>query len=461
MITRAQTIRLWHGLLLLWIALLPLQTRWFLLRGTLADGPWEYGTLSLYATDVLLLLAALVGWRLHGRAFWRLPKQFPSSIRGALLGVLTLSLLSVLVAVDAGTGLIVWGHLALAALAWWCIVRSNISNTAAAIALVVSGAVEAIVALWQWVTQAVPASTLFGMAAHAPAVAGDAVVETVAGRFLRPYGTLPHPNMLAAWLLTAAIACYGLYLRSRDQWERAVLLAAGLVLQAGMFITFSRSALIAWFLVLLTVVACALLRDRRHEPWFGHFGFHQRGGLLSRRALSFALAGIVLFGLFSQTFASVVATRVHAIGRLETKSITDRLTQYRQAESLMAKHLLLGVGLGGYTKAVHDELDGNKASYDYQPVHNTLLLMLAELGIVTWLVVLWAIVGVGMVTVAQHRRRWRHARSDAVPWVVVTSLTFAGILVVSFFEHFLWSLPFGVLLVGMLFGLWGRSLAER
>jgi len=48
-----------YGLYLLVFAL-PIQTRWIIKAGALNGGPWEYGTYSLYATDILLLLLLLL-----------------------------------------------------------------------------------------------------------------------------------------------------------------------------------------------------------------------------------------------------------------------------------------------------------------------------------------------------------------------------------------------------------------
>src|SRR3990167_8743999 len=47
-------------LLYILIFLLPLQTRWLAKSGELNGGYWEYGTISLYGTDILILGLILV-----------------------------------------------------------------------------------------------------------------------------------------------------------------------------------------------------------------------------------------------------------------------------------------------------------------------------------------------------------------------------------------------------------------
>ena len=44
-----------YGLYLL-VFLLPIQTRWIIKEGSINGGHWEYGTISLYGTDILLIL---------------------------------------------------------------------------------------------------------------------------------------------------------------------------------------------------------------------------------------------------------------------------------------------------------------------------------------------------------------------------------------------------------------------
>jgi uncharacterized membrane protein len=65
--------RLTNYLILLFLFLLPWQTRWIIESGILNNRPWEFGTVSLYGTEILLwLIVILTGIRLFARLdFWQ------------------------------------------------------------------------------------------------------------------------------------------------------------------------------------------------------------------------------------------------------------------------------------------------------------------------------------------------------------------------------------------------------
>ena len=48
-----------HWLIFLTLFTLPLQTRWIIKEGVINNGPWEYGTISLYATSLLIILSLI------------------------------------------------------------------------------------------------------------------------------------------------------------------------------------------------------------------------------------------------------------------------------------------------------------------------------------------------------------------------------------------------------------------
>lgn len=450
-----------NGALLLWVALLPLQTRFFLHQSMLAGGTWEYGTLSLYATDFLLLLALVTSFFGKGdRTAWRRPQRLPSIIVVGAAVFAGLVFFASINALDVGLALGAALRVLAGLVAAWLLVTSELSLATYMAAAVASAALEAVTVLIQFTMQSIPASTLFGLAAHAPAVAGDAVVETGVGRFLRAYGTLPHPNMAAGWLAFGLIAASGLFLRSRDRLERAVLLAAFAIISAGLFLTFSRAGLLGWLATLLVLVAGVLLRER----WLGH-SFWQRMRRqtdlpLGLKMMKLVAVSLLLLGVFFHVFAPLVQGRVTTVNRLEAKSIMERRTQIDEAKTILGKHWLLGVGSGNYTKALHGIVDSGRQSWGYQPVHNVALLALVEVGVIGAAVFLWFLFTVLLAIFREHRRRWQRVQPRDIPWIAITSLSLFLLFLLGLVDHYLWSLPFGMLFSWLVFGLWAKSFSE-
>ncbi|MFH1171360.1 MAG: O-antigen ligase family protein [bacterium] len=445
--------------LLVWAFLLPLQTRYFLHPGQL-NGTWEYGTLSMYATDGILLVALLCSFCTDRAWLWKRPKDLPRSVLVAALAVVASVLFSSVNALDVGVALGVSLRFVLGLAAAWLIAKSSIRMTAFAVVLAVSAAFESILMLTQFVLQTIPASTLFGIAAHAPSVAGDAVVETSIGRFLRSYGTLPHPNMAAGWLAFGLIICVVLYLRFKDPLERAVVLSGFSMITAGLFLSFSRAGLLGWLAVFLLLVFVLLLRER----WEGHHRWHwwpQSDDIpLGLKTIKLVAAALFLLGAFLFVYAPLVHGRTSTDNRLEARSVSERIAQIDEARTIIGKYWLFGVGVGNETKAVHDVIDAGRSSWGYQPAHNVFLLLLTEIGGIGAILVVWCVVSVVRESFQELRRRWSHQWANGPPWLVFLSAGILLLLLLGLVDHYLWSLPFGVAFSSLVFGLWLKSFRE-
>lgn len=445
-------------LFVLWAGLLPLQTRWFLHTGQLAGGTWEYGTLSLYATDILLMAAILLAVFMNRSGSGGKRTFLPRSVTvGAVIITLGIAFSSIN-ALDVGVALGWTLRAALGLATWWLLARHRTPIAWFAVAIIISASIESVLIIWQFVAQSVPASALFGLARHASSVAGDAVVETDLGRFLRGYGTLPHPNIAAGWLAVGLTFITGLYLRSKDAFERAILLMGFSLVSVGLFLTFSRGGLLAWFTVFICFVALVLFRERSETASHWHIGFQRAHPSPGMKMMKLVAVALLLFGVFLFAFAPLVRGRTDAVNRLEAKSVNERVSQIDETRTLVRDHWLFGVGVGNYTKAVHDRIDASRSVWGYQPIHNIPLLIAAELGIFGTVLLIWYAGMIARTIFRVARQTWFHGHAHELPWSVIAGLALLLLFLISLVDHYLWSLPFGIMLFWLVFGLWAKSL---
>jgi len=103
-----------------------------------------------------------------------------------------------------------------------------------------------------------------------------------------------------------------------------------------------------------------------------------------------------------------------------------------------------GIGIGNYTAYTNakDQLYGvEKQSSAYQPVHNIYLLVISELGIFGLLALL-------LFLLSNTRcLTWKN------PWTLGLSLAVVSLLTIGLFDHYLWTLHFGILLFWITFSL--------
>ena len=107
--------------------------------------------------------------------------------------------------------------------------------------LVGAAVLQGMIAIAQFGLQWTPAFKWLGLASQSAWELGPGIVETLGGRWLRSYGSLPHPNILGGFLCAGLLGVIYLLsiIRKKGRWWlwlSLVLVAQGLVL------SFSRSA---------------------------------------------------------------------------------------------------------------------------------------------------------------------------------------------------------------------------
>ncbi|MFA5134250.1 MAG: O-antigen ligase family protein [Patescibacteria group bacterium] len=425
--------------LYLLIFLLPWQTRWIWHQGSLNGGVWEYGTFSLYATDILAAIIILSGIALHARTRVRSLGRIGGTVAAFFLICFVTVLWSVNKEVSWYAALKLLEYVAL----FWAVSRMQFRWRGVAAAFISSGFVQAILGIYQFFSQQIIESTWFGLAAHSPDVLGDFVVETAGGRFLRAYGSLPHPNMLAGFLVVCLIVIIG-YLfkayRNRSENLPAIILAVTsfVVMYYGLILTFSRSAWLAFGLAILALFALGLWHRDEYRL----------------RILVPVTLWIVLVTAFSvYLLPDLWETRITG-GRLEQQSSAERVYSYGDAIEMIRGNWYQGVGIGSYTQALYDA-DHSLESWAYQPAHNVYLLVSAESGVFGGAVFLLLVGEVGAAMLWRRRRELRTAS-----WYTVYSLSFIVLLIVGLLDHYLWSLAFGGMLMWLVFGLWAKRYSD-
>lgn len=176
---------------------------------------------------------------------------------------------------------------------------------------------------------------------------GIALASIGSQEFLRPYGTFSHPNSLAGFVLVVLILL--------APW-RTWLARMALVLGSGaVFISFSQAAwLTGFFLGILYLTKGSHLWSRR-----------------------FLLATV--FVVFLVSF-SLLFIRPPAF--VANQEIRQRWELGALAQKMTRESPLVGVGLNNFVVRLPEFSQTSRLSWWLQPVHNILLLLLVETGLV-------------------------------------------------------------------------------
>ncbi len=381
-----------YGLYLL-AFLLPIQTRWIIKPGELNGGYWEYGTVGLYATDILLLiiLFLFIFFKLQECKMQKSKckvtiknlKLFSNFYIWLFIVIIDLAIfISMFFAPNKLLAVYRYGVFLLGIGLFWLIVSADYNKVKLFWSLIAAAILQAGLGIWQFLMQSSFSSKWLGMAEHNPFDLGTSVVETagldgIMERWLRAYGGLDHPNILGGLLAVSLLLLIILFINAKSEtisnfqfpisnFKIVFLFSCFLVFLSALFFTFSRGAWAGFITGLLTMLVILLWR---------------KDGAAQKKLLKIVGTGFVIVLVLFSLYSDLVLTRLSRDTRLEIRSNIERIDSYKYAVEIIKKHWLSGAGMGNYTLVLRNEIADKQQSYFYQPVHNTFLLIWAETGI--------------------------------------------------------------------------------
>lgn len=401
-------------LLLLLLLILPWQTRWIYKSVYIQNKFWEYGSLFLYGTEILTAVVII---------FWIIDRLRDKNFRARLEKPNIKRVLSILAVYAV---LIFYFFISMNRdLAWqylnWIIystcvaiivLQSEVSFFKIALFLWLGSLLPAILGIYQFFSQSVFGNKWLGLAAQDPSNIGVAVIQYLDERWLRAYGTFGSPNALGIYLSVVFLLGIILILKITNSRLRVGLLFGQVIILGALFFSFSRGAYLG-ALVGLIILA---VRNKKNIL------FLQQGTI-------YFLVVLIL----SFSFQNLLFTRANFGNRLESKSISERVTQWQDFKIIFVQHPSVGVGPGNYSIALASLHLQASANY-FSPVHNIYLLFIAQFGLVG---LIFVIFGLGFL---YQKRIYEFA-----PLI--------SILVTGLFDHWAISMFTGWIFFGLIFAL--------
>ena len=426
----------------LFLFLLPWQTRLIWQDAFLNKYVWEYGRFSLYGTELLLwaVLFFYLIWIFKNQKLKKLNWQNITQrlknpailIYWLIVGFVLFSGLTILWSLNAQLTYYNWFRLAEAVALMAMVLNFSFSFKRIAIVWSASAVIQSVFAIWQFFVQCVPANKWFGLAFHESTLGGSIILQTNVERWLRAYGSLPHPNILAGFLVIAVLFLLYLAMQAKNRGQRMFVITGIITTVPAIFFTFSRSA---WVALICSLIILAIWVYKKKEKFYKHM-FLKTSFLI---VLILVILGVSLFGPLS--------TRLRGEQDLEVASIHLRVEFTKQAMEIIKNRPIAGVGIGNYTLGVYNFVNGSWPGYYYQAVHNIYLLVLAELGIIGALMFYLILGLLFWFGVLKKGRREFELKE------VIMLLALISILIISLFDHYFWTMYFGIIIFWLVLGL--------
>ena len=475
----------------LFLVSLPFGTRVLVYQFT--TGFHEYEAVFLYASDVFLSLFLAAFWIFNPTPSKKRGSFAPAakalSVLGAILrpsklrlsdlsagrqvlfsGVwlkpkslliifLVLAGLSIVWSWNEGLAIYNFGRLALLvllALAVVKILKEGLIKLENIFAIIVGSAVlQSLIGFLQFLKQSSLGLGFLGESVLGPFIGGTAKIIVEGAPIMRAYGTFPHPNVLAAFLLLGLLSSYYLYLKYRHPMS----IVGIFIILLGLVLTFSRTAwLIAILLSFLVLGSRFLVKSHRKQAM----------------VLSAILFSIFCFLVFS--LSSFILSRAQIAA--DEPSVSYRLA-YNQLGLDLIKANPLGIGIGnqvlysvknGHTNSAPSpdgfgntnaptritenfyEKFGMDQVWQWQPIHNIYLLIASEIGVFGLLAFLIFLItllfGIWDLPPRYHTASLAFGGGFGISQVMLITLLGFGLA-----DHFLWTLQPGRLMLWLVIGI--------
>ena len=287
---------------------------------------------------------------------------------------------------------------------------------------------QAFVAIFQYIFQSSIGLGFLGESSIGSEVEGVAKIDVEGGKLIRPYGTLPHPNILAGYLLTGIILAF-----SKLKKKRNFAILALVVLTAAFILAFSRGAFLAAIVAALIYYS---IKDTKLK--FKYI-------VLIGVGLFFM---IVLFNLEQTFFSRMLFT--------DTASFNERVMYFNISKYMMYLNPF-GIGIGNFTLALPEYTSIKLDPWQFQPVHNAYMLIMNEMGVHSTVLFLGIF---GTFAVSLFKKMKKAVKSEKVLGALLIAALVA-IFVVGLFDHYTFSLYHGLALLFLVFGISGKYLSKE
>lgn len=305
----------------------------------------DYLSPTIYLTDIFIVLFITTTIIKKRKNLFTKPK--PSPMLMFFLVFLIFSLLSVIFSKNLGASLYYLLRLLEFFLFGASLVGYYKGNINLLFPLIYGAVVENILVVTQFILQHSVGFWILGEREFSVNTPGIAKMIINGDEYLRSYGTFPHPNVLAGYLLITILLSLVLIKKMPKIKYVTVLMMLALLL------SFSRISL---FLLLINVLIII---------WYTKLKKH------------FLKLLVILL-----TIAAVLTQRIYQLTIYDFSSLQRRIELIKSSVEIIVKNPIFGVGLGASIPEVAQISHLSGSTRFIEPIHNIPLLLASEIGII-------------------------------------------------------------------------------
>lgn len=407
----------------LFIFSLPLQTRVILYK--FGEGFNEWTSVYLYLTDIFLILVFLLWfWQNKNNYFFK--NKIKLDYNFLLIIFLIFSFISIAWARNLHLSLYSFFKL-LEFIGLFFYIKYNLFKfnfRRISYVFIFSGLVQSCIAIRQYAVQKSLGLKYLGESVLFTEHRGVANFISNGLKFIRPYGTLPHPNVLAAFILVSLFFLYYIWFsKGHSLIKKSLLLIFYYILLLCLFLTFSRAIIFIFLLINILYFAFNF-----------YISLKNKNKALLRKTLFIFLLLIIFCFVFINLARPELFSRFNVSAKEE--AVTMRIVYNDIAFLSIAEYPLTGLGIGNFVWEMRIMYD-LMSNWFHQPVHNIYLLISSETGLISLIIFLLFI-----YFLIKNKFKFN----------LLFIFLLIAMLMIGLFDHFFWTLQQGQLMLWLVLG---------
>ncbi len=381
----------------------------------------DFTSISLYLSDFLIF------W-----VIFRNYKRFKASAWSRLIG-LTLIWLAIELLFHRFPPLETYFSLRIVALVFLAFAISITPLDKAKIALitwffVVLGAIQSIVAFIQFMGQKSIGLYFLGESHLSPDLYGVAKIVAHGTKLIRGYGTFPHSNLLAGFLVISTLLSLYLLTLTYQRYTKVIIALLFALNFTGIMLSFSRGGIIAVLSGILLMTLASLVSKQY------------------KLCLAVALLTIIVGSVSVLTLKPYLLTR----STISDQAVKERLFYNKIGAEIIKDKPVIGTGPGLSVLHMEQYSPTKLETWEIQPVHNYYLIAFAEWGIGA--LILLAVILLPILRLT--KKAWLSIkRHQPDYWRIILVIIGFSCLILFFLDHYFYTIWSTQLLLWVFLGL--------
>lgn len=303
----------------------------------------------------------------------------------------------------------------------------SVSREKVAWAFSILGAIQGLIAILQFYFQKSLGLYYLGESHLSPETLGVAKIVAHGTKFIRGYGTFPHSNLLAAFLVTSTLLNLYLLIKNhqlpRGIWRTITLYSILALNIFGIFVSFSRGGLLALGFCIGLILAFLLIKRQ------------------------YSTAKSLILPLFIIIFSSIAVLWPYLATRttVSDNAVKERVFYNQVGDKMIKSKPFLGIGPGTSVLHMKHYSDQNLEPWEIQPIHNYYLISWSEWGIGAILLF--------MVLLYPFYVLFKRGLANFNEWQAILSILLFSFLALFLLDHYFYTIWPTQLLLWLVVGL--------